>query len=120
MNKEKYIKLLYNYERSSIKICVEKCCNYRFIFFLNEYQNLSDIYNYVVSFYSHITKPIHLFIDKERKIEIPNNNKILIKKYFLHNRVLSSSNVDTPVIYKLYMDLCPRKKHTNLDNLIFV
>ena len=117
MDYQEYQELLYNYEKSSIKICIEKCCDYRFIFFLNEYQNLNDIYNYVISFYTHITKPIHLYIDKERKIEIPNNNKILIKNYLQQFKILSYSDMNTPEVYKFYMDLCSKHKHQELHNI---
>ena len=84
----------------------------------SKYQNLSDIYNYVVSFYNHITKPIHLYINKEREIEVPNNNKILIKNYLQKISILSSTNMNTPVVYKFYMDLCFEHKHRELNNII--
>tara|TARA_Y100001970_G_scaffold292480_1_gene433930 strand:- start:963 stop:1313 length:351 start_codon:yes stop_codon:yes gene_type:complete len=114
MDNQEYQELLYNYEKASVKICVEKCCDYKYIFFLNEYQNLNDIYNYVVSFYMHITKPIHLYIDKERKIEVPNTNKIFIKNYLHQNKILASSNMNVPVVYKFYMDMCSKENHINL------
>jgi hypothetical protein len=116
MDNTKYEHLVNRYHSSSIKICVEKCCDYNFIFFLNEYQTLGDIYNYVVSFYSHITDPIHLYKDRARNIEIPNNNYILIKNYISKNNILSSSQLDTPVVYKFYMDLCYKEKHMELHN----
>lgn len=117
MDVQEYKKLLYNYEKCCIKICIEKCCDYRFIFFLNEHQYLSDIYNYVVSFYTHITDPIHLYLNKNREIEIPNTNKILIRNYLRKNGVLSSSNMNVPVVYNFYMDLCSKEKHMALHNM---
>ena len=49
MNNVEYNYLINNYQRSAVKICIEKCCDYKFIFFLNEYQTLGDLYNYVIS-----------------------------------------------------------------------
>ncbi len=106
MKKNEYNVLINNYNNSAIKICIEKCCDYKFIFFLNEYQTLQDIYNYVITLYSHITKPIHLYIDKNRKKELPNNNCILIRNYLSNNNILSCTELNTPVVYKLYMDMC--------------
>jgi|TARA_B110000977_G_scaffold201356_1_gene295547 hypothetical protein len=106
MDVDEYNILLYKYHTSSLKICVEKCCGYKFIFFLNEFQNLNDLYNYVISFYSHIQEPIHLYIDYDRKIEVPNNNNIGVKNYITEKNILSATGIDMPVFYKFYMDLC--------------
>ena len=43
MDREKYKKLLQSYENSATKICIEKCCDYRFIFFLNNEATLNDL-----------------------------------------------------------------------------
>ena len=64
MDREEYTKLLQSYENSATKICIEKCCDYRFIFFLNNEATLNDLYNYVTTFYSHVTEPILLYLDK--------------------------------------------------------
>jgi|TARA_B100000900_G_C20472612_1_gene672057 hypothetical protein len=114
MNNVEYNYLINNYQRSAVKICIEKCCDYKFIFFLNEYQTLGDLYNYVISFYSHITEPIHLYVDRERQQEVPNNNYISIRNYITRYNILSASQLDTPVVYKFYMDLCSKEKHMDL------
>lgn len=114
MDIEEYNELLFKYNNSSLKICVEKCCGYKFIFFLNESQNLNDLYNYVISFYSHVTDPIHLYSDFNRSIEVPNNNRIQVKNYLFKQEMLSSSRLDVPVIYKFYMDVCSKEIHKNL------
>tara|TARA_Y100000389_G_scaffold78004_1_gene74781 strand:- start:452 stop:805 length:354 start_codon:yes stop_codon:yes gene_type:complete len=103
MDNIQYHVLLNHYQNSSIKICIEKPYDYKFMFFLNEYQTLGDLYNYVISFYGHITDPIHLYSDKDMKIEIPNNNYISIKNYIFKNNILSTTKLNTPVVYKFYM-----------------
>ena len=87
MNIEEYSKLLKDYEGSVYKICFEKSCGYKFIAFFNKYQSLNDIYNYVHIFYVHVNNPIHIYIDKEHKKEIPNSPKIMIHNYFLMNNI---------------------------------
>tara|TARA_B100001109_G_C18809565_1_gene449015 strand:+ start:744 stop:1112 length:369 start_codon:yes stop_codon:yes gene_type:complete len=114
MEIEEFNHLVYKYQNSSIRICVEKCCGYKFIFFLNDSQNLNDLYNYVVSFYSHVTKPIHLYTDYNRKNEVPNNQLISVKNYLREMNILSSSTLNVPVVYKFYMDFCSKDIHKDL------
>jgi hypothetical protein len=105
MNIEEYSKLLKDYEGSVYKICFEKSCGYKFIAFFNKYQSLNDIYNYVHIFYVHVNNPIHIYIDKEHKKELPNSPKIMIHNYFLMNNIKNISDINTPVCYKLYVNL---------------
>ena len=107
---EEYNQLLKNYENSSLKICIEKCCDYKFIFFLNNDSTLIDLYNYVTKFYSHVTDPLLLYLDKNHKTLIPYNN-IVIKNYLRYHNILSSTNLNVPSVYKFYLDLC--SKHNN-------
>lgn len=114
MEGNEYNELLKNYENSATKICIEKCCDYRFIFFLNNEATLNDLYNYVTTFYSHITEPILLYLDKQHKQLIP-NNRINLKTYLRHNNMLSCTNLNLPTVYKFHLDLCSKHKH-NLFN----
>jgi len=110
IDNEEYNQLLKNYENSSLKICIEKCCDYKFIFFLNNESTLIDLYNYVTNFYSHVTDPLLLYVDKNHKTLIPYNN-IVIKNYLRYHNILSSTNLNVPSVYKFYLDLC--SKHNN-------
>ena len=115
MNINEYNSLMKNYENSSIKICIEKCCGYKFIFLLNGNARLKDLYNYVIQFYSHMTEPILLYLDKEHKIMIP-NNEIYLSKYFEKNKILSCTEIGNPVVYKFYLDLCDKHKKIYSQN----
>tara|TARA_B110000261_G_C13004475_1_gene325580 strand:- start:13 stop:372 length:360 start_codon:yes stop_codon:yes gene_type:complete len=111
IDSEEYNNLLKNYENSSIKICIEKCCDYKFIFFLNNEATLNDLYIYVTTFYTHVTEPILLYLDKRHKNLIP-NNRINLKNYFRHNNILTCTKFNLPTVYKLYINLC--FEHKNL------
>ena len=71
----------------------------------------NDLYNYVTTFYTHVTEPILLYLDKGHKNLIP-NNRINLKTYLRHNNILSCTKLSLPTVYKLYLDLC--SKHKNL------
>ena len=113
MEKLDYAKLLNNYISYSTKICINKCCGYRFMFVLNNNATLSDMYNYVIQFYSHVTEPILLYVDKEHKKIVPNNN-ILLSKYLCENNILSCTQLNEPVVYEFHLDIC--SKHKNIYN----
>ena len=113
MNINQYNELINTHIQSSIKVCVEKCCGYKFIFLLNSESKLSDLYHYVIQFYSHVTEPILLYLDRQHEIMIPNNN-ILFTKYLEHNNIISATPLNIPVVYEFYLDLC--SKHKNIYN----
>jgi len=102
MEKINYNNLLNNYILNSNKICIEKSDGYEFMFILNNNAKLSDMYNYVVDLYTHITDPILLYIDKDYKEMIPNNN-ILLTTYLCKKKILSCSLLTDPVVYKFYL-----------------
>jgi len=110
MDREEYTKLLQSYENSATKICIEKCCDYRFIFFLNNEATLNDLYNYVTTFYSHVTEPILLYLDKYHNNLIP-NNRINLKTYLTHNNIISCTKLGLPTVYKFHLDLCSKHKN---------
>ena len=113
MNITEYYGLLKSYEKCSIRICIEKCCDYKFIILLNGNARLKDIYNYVIQFYSHVTEPLLLYLDKEHTKMIP-NNEIYISKYLERNKITSITSMELPVVYKFYLDIC--SKHKNIYN----
>lgn len=122
MDINEYNSLMNNYITSSIKICVEKCCGYKFMFALNNRSKLSDLYNYVVQFYSHVLEPILLYEDSEFTRMIPNND-IYIETYIVRKNILSHTPMGLPVVYKFYLDLCSKHKkiyNQNYNNNIIM
>lgn len=115
MDETEYNNLIRNYEQRSIKICIEKCCNYRFIFFLNENARLKDLYNYVIQFYVHVTEPILLYKDSSCTKMIPNND-IYLSKYFEKEQIVSSTGLELPVVYKFHMNICSNNKQIYNQN----
>lgn len=109
MDITEYNNLLKNYESSSMRICIEKCCSYKFMFLLNNNARLTDLYNYVIEFYSHVTEPIVLYLDSNHTNMLP-NNQILLSKYLGHKNILSCTQLGVPVVYKFYLDICCKHK----------
>lgn len=115
MDINEYNSLMNNYITSSIKICVEKCCGYKFMFTLNNRSKLSDLYNYVIQFYSHVLEPILLYEDSEFTKMIPNND-IFLETYIVRKNILSHTSMELPVVYKFYLDLCSKHKRIYNQN----
>ena len=109
MDIDEYTNLITNYVVSSKKMCVEKCCGYKFMFVLNGRAKLSDLYHYVIQFYSHVSEPILLYEDSEFTRMIPNND-IFLENYIIEKKILSHTGIDLPVVYKFYLDLCSKHK----------
>jgi hypothetical protein len=108
MKKEEYNKLLKSYIDSSIKICIEKECGYRFIFTLHNECKLLDIYNYVIKQYSHITEIILLYKDNKYKNIIP-CNEIKINDYIKNLKIRPITPINLPIVYKFYLNTCNKK-----------
>lgn len=117
MESEEYNQLLTNYINSSIKICIEKCCGYKFMFVLNNRSKLSDLYHYVMQFYSHVSEPILLYEDSEFTKMIPNND-IFLETFIREKRILSHTSMNLPVLYKFYLDLCSKHKRIYNQNYL--
>lgn len=117
MDIDEYNKLLTNYVSSSIRICIEKCCGYSFMFVLNNNSKLSDLYRYVIQFYSHVTEPILLYLDSEHKMMVPNND-ILLQTYLREKNITSFTDISMPVVYKFYLDLCSKHKKIYNQNYL--
>ena len=115
MDINEYNKLMNNYIASSIRICIEKCCGYKFMFALNNRSKLSDLYNYVVQFYSHVTEPILLYEDSEFTKMIPCND-IFLETYIREKNMLSYTPMEVPVVYKFHLDLCSKHKRIYNQN----
>jgi len=106
MDSNEYNKLLNDYQCSSIKICFEKNCGYKLLSFFNKYNTLADLYNYITVYYIHVNNPIHIYLDKECTKEIPYNTKTTISNYIILNNLRGISDMNIPLVYKLYFDLC--------------
>tara|TARA_B110000259_G_scaffold187621_1_gene242547 strand:- start:15838 stop:16110 length:273 start_codon:yes stop_codon:yes gene_type:complete len=85
------------------------------MFVLDTNCKLSDLYRYVIQFYSHITEPILLYLDSKRKIMIPNND-ILLESYLREKKIVSFTDMSMPVVYKFYLDLCCINNQINNQN----
>ena len=117
MDEQEYKKLLYNYEKCCIKICIEKCCGYKFMFSLNKRSTLADLYKYVILYYSHVTEPLFLYEDSDFSKMIPNNN-VLLENYLQNRNIISHTNINLPVVYKFYLDLCSEHKRIYNQNYL--
>ena len=72
------------------------------MFVLNNNSKLSDLYRYVIQFYSHVTEPILLYLDSEHKMMVPNND-ILLQTYLREKNITSFTDISIPVVYKFYL-----------------
>ena len=117
MEIDEYNNLMNEYLDSSIKICIEKCCGYKFMFSLNKRSTLADLYKYVILYYSHITEPLFLYEDSDFSKMMPNNN-ILLENYLQNRNIRSHTNMNLPVVYKFYLDLCSEHKRIYNQNYL--
>lgn len=118
MDNNQYNELIDNYITNSIKICVSKCCGYNFMVLMNNYSRLCDLYKYVIQVYSHVSEPIFLYLDENHEKMIP-NNEILINDYLKYNNIKPYTNINLPIVYKFYLDLCSEHKKNYNQNFKF-
>ncbi len=90
------------YLSSCIPIVIEKSCGYTFLFYLNEYATLVDLYRYVEQFYNHCNQTKVLYQDKlGYNIIIRNNTRL--KDYIMHNKIQPSNKLPEKCLYKFYL-----------------
>jgi hypothetical protein len=110
MKEDEYNKLLKTYIDSSIKICIEKKCGYKFIFTLHNECKLLDIYNYIIKQYLHISEIILLYKDNKYKNIIP-YNEIKINDYIKNENIRPITLKNLPIVYKFYLNICNNKEN---------
>jgi len=118
MDSNEYNELINNYISNNIKICISKCCGYNFMVLMNNYSRLCDLYKYVTQIYSHVSEPILLYLDENHEKMIP-NNEILINDYLRYNNIKPYTNINLPIVYKFYLDLCSKHKKIYRQNYEF-